>query len=84
MPRQLPEEEVRRACAQVVDEVGADGLRDMGRCMNVLKEKIPRQDGFLQGQRDREGPVALGLPLAPALSQSAASARIRVPGRSRR
>lgn len=46
MPRQLPEEEVRRACAQVVDEVGADGLRDMGRCMNVLKEKYPGKMDF--------------------------------------
>jgi uncharacterized protein len=46
MPKQLPEEEVRRACAEVIDEVGADGLRDMGRCMNALKEKYPGKMDF--------------------------------------
>src|SRR5690606_27644177 len=31
LPKPLAEEDVKRACAQVIDEVGADGLRDMGR-----------------------------------------------------
>jgi len=46
MPRQLGEDDVRRLCAQVVDEVGADGLRDMGRCMNALKERYPGKMDF--------------------------------------
>ncbi|TKT80334.1 GatB/YqeY domain-containing protein [Aquamicrobium sp. LC103] len=46
LPRQLGEEDVRRACRQVIDEVGADGLRDMGRCMNALKEKFPGRMDF--------------------------------------
>lgn len=46
LPRQLGEEDVKRACRQVVDEVGADGLRDMGRCMNALKEKFPGKMDF--------------------------------------
>ena len=46
LPKQLGEEDVKRACAQIVDEVGADGLRDMGRCMNALKEKFPGRMDF--------------------------------------
>lgn len=46
LPRQLGEDDVRKLCAQVIGEVGADGLRDMGRCMNVLKEKYPGQMDF--------------------------------------
>ena len=46
LPRQLGEEEVKHACRQVVDEVGADGLRDMGRCMAALKEKFPGKMDF--------------------------------------
>ncbi|MEO4000417.1 GatB/YqeY domain-containing protein [Mesorhizobium sp. CAU 1732] len=46
LPKQLAEDDVRKLCAQVIGEVGADGLRDMGRCMNVLKEKYPGQMDF--------------------------------------
>ena len=30
----------------MIDEVGAGGLRDMGRCMNALKEKYPGKMDF--------------------------------------
>lgn len=46
MPRQLGEADVQRACRDVIAEVGADGLRDMGRCMNALKEKFPGKMDF--------------------------------------
>ncbi|MEX0406888.1 GatB/YqeY domain-containing protein [Aquibium sp. LZ166] len=46
LPRQLEEEAVKQACAQVIDEVGADGLRDMGKCMNALREKFPGRMDF--------------------------------------
>lgn len=46
LPEQLGEEQVKQACAQVVSEVNADGLRDMGRCMNALKEKFPGRMDF--------------------------------------
>ena len=46
MPKQLCEDDVRRACSAVVEEMGADGLRDMGRCMNALKEKYPGKMDF--------------------------------------
>lgn len=46
MPRQLSEDEVRCACEEVVREVGATGLRDMGRTMATLKERYPGQMDF--------------------------------------
>jgi uncharacterized protein YqeY len=46
LPKQLGEEDVQCACRQVIDEVGAGGLRDMGRCMNALKEKYPGKMDF--------------------------------------
>jgi len=46
LPKQLGEEDTRQACAQVITEVGADGLRDMGKCMAALKEKFPGQMDF--------------------------------------
>jgi uncharacterized protein YqeY len=46
LPRQLGEEEVKQLCAKIVADVGADGLRDMGRCMAALKERYPGQMDF--------------------------------------
>ncbi len=46
MPRQLGDEDVKKACQAVIDEVGADGLRDMGRCMNALKDKYAGKMDF--------------------------------------
>ena len=46
LPQQMPEEKVREACESVVSETGASGLRDMGKCMNVLKERYPGQMDF--------------------------------------
>jgi len=46
LPQQLGEDQVRNLCARVVAEVGADGLRDMGKCMNALKERYPGQMDF--------------------------------------
>lgn len=46
LPQQLPEDKVRELCKSVVSETGASGLRDMGKCMNVLKERYPGQMDF--------------------------------------
>lgn len=46
LPRQLSEEETRAACASVVQEIGAAGIRDMGRTMATLKERYPGQLDF--------------------------------------
>jgi uncharacterized protein YqeY len=46
LPQQLGEGEVRNICQKMIAEVGADGLRDMGKCMNALKERYPGQMDF--------------------------------------
>ena len=46
MPEQLSEEKVRELCQSVISETGSQGLRDMGKCMNALKEKYPGQMDF--------------------------------------
>lgn len=46
LPRQLGDEDVKYACQHVIKEIGADGLRDMGRCMAALKEKFPGKMDF--------------------------------------
>ncbi|MFL0694401.1 MAG: GatB/YqeY domain-containing protein [Agrobacterium tumefaciens] len=46
MPEQLSEEKVRELCAAVINETGAQGLRDMGKCINALKERYPGQMDF--------------------------------------
>jgi len=46
MPEQFPEEKVRELCQSVISETNSQGLRDMGKCMNALKEKYPGQMDF--------------------------------------
>jgi len=41
LPKQMSEDEVREACTKIVAEVGGESLRDMGKCMNALKEQYP-------------------------------------------
>ena len=46
MPEQLSDEKVRGLIQSAVTETGAQGLRDMGKVMAVLKEKYPGQMDF--------------------------------------
>lgn len=46
MPKQLCEEDTKRAVADVIDEIKADGLRDVGRCMNTLKQRFSGRMDF--------------------------------------
>lgn len=46
LPEQLSDDEVRAACAAVVAELGASGLRDMGKCVAALKERYAGQMDF--------------------------------------
>lgn len=46
LPRQLGDDDVRAVCGKVVAETGAAGLRDIGRCMAVLKETYAGQMDF--------------------------------------
>ncbi|MEM1140017.1 MAG: GatB/YqeY domain-containing protein [Pseudomonadota bacterium] len=39
MPRQLDDQEIEAAVSAVVTDIGASGLKDIGRCMGVLKER---------------------------------------------
>ena len=39
MPRQMDEAEIEAAVRDVIDDLDADGLKDMGKCMGALKEK---------------------------------------------
>ncbi len=41
MPEQLSDEKVREICVGVIAETGASGLRDMGKCVALLKERYP-------------------------------------------
>ncbi|MBA4800634.1 MULTISPECIES: GatB/YqeY domain-containing protein [Euryhalocaulis] len=46
MPRQMSDEEISAAAGDVVEELDASGLKDMGRCMGALKERYPGQMDF--------------------------------------
>lgn len=46
MPAQLSDDKVRDICAAVIAETGATGLRDMGKCIAILKERYPGQMDF--------------------------------------
>jgi uncharacterized protein len=46
MPQQLSEDRIREVCASVVAETGAQGLRDMGKCISTLKERYAGQMDF--------------------------------------
>ncbi|MEO1967999.1 MAG: GatB/YqeY domain-containing protein [Sphingomonadaceae bacterium] len=39
LPKQMSEEETRAAIAAIKSDLGADGMKDMGRVMGALKEK---------------------------------------------
>ena len=46
LPRQMSEEETARACRDVVQDIGAASLKDIGRCMGALKAKYAGQMDF--------------------------------------
>jgi len=46
LPEQLSDEKVKELVAGVIAEIGAQGLRDMGKVMAVLKERYPGQMDF--------------------------------------
>jgi len=46
LPKQMDAEEVRTACVEAIAEVEGASLRDMGKCMNALKERYPGRIDF--------------------------------------
>jgi uncharacterized protein len=46
LPVQLDEEQVRSVCAETVKQTGANGLRDIGKCMQALKSRYSGRMDF--------------------------------------
>ena len=46
LPAQLDQGAIEAACREAVQDVDAKGLRDVGRCMNALKQRYPGQMDF--------------------------------------
>ena len=55
LPKQLDEGEVKAACSEVVGELDASGLKDMGKCMAALKEKYAGQMDFASASKVVKG-----------------------------
>lgn len=55
LPKQMDEAEIEQAAKSVVAELGASGLKDMGRCMGALKERYQgRMDFARAGQEVKQ------------------------------
>lgn len=46
LPKQMSDDEIKTACEAIVAELGAEGLKDIGRCMGALKAKYAGQMDF--------------------------------------
>lgn len=46
LPRQLNEEEMRDVCVATIRETDSHSLRDLGKCMQALKQRFPGQMDF--------------------------------------
>lgn len=46
MPQQLSDQEIEKAVKEIIQEIDAQGLRDMGRIMAALKERYSGQMDF--------------------------------------
>ena len=51
LPRQMSGEEIAAAVDGVVADLGADGLKDMGRCMGALKQRYAGQMDFSKANK---------------------------------
>ncbi len=51
MPKQFNEEEVKEACQDVIENLDAKGLKDMGRVINELKSLYPGRIDFTQASK---------------------------------
>jgi len=46
LPAQMSDDDIKKACADVIADIGAQGLRDMGKVMAALKERYAGQMDF--------------------------------------
>ena len=51
LPQQLTEEEIGSAVADVIESLGAEGLKDIGRCMAALKERYAGRMDFSKASK---------------------------------
>jgi len=51
LPQTLDEPETRQECQKVVKEIGASGLKDVGRTMNTLKARYKDRMNFAKASR---------------------------------
>ncbi len=51
LPRQMTDEEIAQAVAAVIEEVGAQGLKDMGKVMGALKGRYAGQMDMAKASR---------------------------------
>ena len=51
LPKQLDEDEIRDVCTSIIAELGATGLKDMGRTMGELKKRYAGQMDFSKASR---------------------------------
>lgn len=58
MPRQMDSGQIQSVCEALIDELDAKGMKDMGRCMAVLKQRHAGQMDFAKASamiRERLG-----------------------------
>ncbi|MCJ9429677.1 GatB/YqeY domain-containing protein [Kordiimonas marina] len=55
LPKQLSDAEVKAAAEAVVKDLGAEGLKDIGRCMAALKTKYAGQMDFAKASTTIKG-----------------------------
>ncbi|MCZ7658193.1 MAG: GatB/YqeY domain-containing protein [Xanthobacteraceae bacterium] len=58
LPKQMSEDEVRSVCASVIQEMDAQGLKDMGKCMAALKERYAGKMDFAKASAAVKGILA--------------------------
>jgi len=46
LPKQLNEEETKKICKEIIKELGASSIKDMGKVMGTLKQKYPDSIDF--------------------------------------
>ncbi len=51
LPKELDEPQTRQECQKVVREIGASGLKDVGRTMNALKARYKDNMNFAKASR---------------------------------
>ncbi len=51
LPKQLDESEIRAACQEAVAEAQAESLKDIGRCMGLLKDRYAGQMDFAKASQ---------------------------------